>query len=144
MATGFLILIITARVAYAVHWVEVPGQYLYIDTDSVVKQGDTLTFWILTDYSDDPPVYRGVVFKKSTAQYEVDMRVPHLRRMCLIRWDEHDKQIGAPYHPPAPWYDCTGSEIVKTALRYAKKGHDDMTTATVPALTPFPPVSDRY
>jgi hypothetical protein len=135
-----LFIIATGGAAFATNWVEVPESdgRLYVDADSVVKQGSAIIYWELLVYkpNDNSRSVGNVKVAKIAYKYEVDLRTPRkMRYVLIVDFDANDQQIGNPSYHSGNWASVSGRKATILALSYAKEGQD---TKAIPA-----PVSDR-
>ncbi len=141
-----MLVALTAGSASAAQWVKLPGaaRASYVDADSAVKHGDTLTYWILEDATSkyflwDPPLRANQAppFAKYVTKYEVDLRTPrHYRWVLRVFYDGKGQKLGTEVNSSHEWWPVSGlGSDVDVALSLAKEGNP---TETIPA-----PTSDR-
>jgi len=120
-----LCLFVLSNTAFATNWVNVYredriGFTLYVDSDSVVKNGDTIIFWELF-VKDTPDSYGSV---KDLVKFEAKHPRPYIgRSLEEYKYDSNNKQV---WHDGQPWdfssydgqiYSC---KAIDAAFQYAK------------------------
>lgn len=129
----FLFLFMVSNTAFATNWVYIARGYendcnIYIDTDTVVKNGELIKYWelIVLDREEDIEFIDGV--KKIMVQYEAKWTSPRkYRDLQVYYFDARDNEL---------WYDdwtwdkdarffsvdpgCIMDREIDAALRYAR------------------------
>lgn len=129
-----LSLLILSNTAFATNWVFVTrnnnyGSNFYIDTDTIVKKGDYVTFWDI-EILDVPEDYDFIVpgVKKVMTHLEAKWTSP--RRWREIEYYLYDAQNNELWYDNNEWYDdytfysvpsgSTTDLEIDAALRYAR------------------------
>jgi len=92
---------------------------VYIDSDSIVRNGDHLTYWTLSVY--DLPF---LDIKKMKCHHEVTLSNPRqMRDLGCISYDSNDHETGGRGSTVTEWQPVDEPQEIKEiefALRYAK------------------------
>ena len=152
MLTLVFWLAIGADFAHSANWKEIPFSKggAYIDIDSVVKQGDILSFWFLAkkvklDEKDafaqslekrpDAWTYQGMSFAMSIRKVEIDMsKTPRVTRSAFAKYFDADgKQVGETEITKGKWAPESGPRLWADLLWsfFGKEGND---TGAIPTL----------
>jgi hypothetical protein len=101
----------------------------HVDSDTVVKKGNTITFWVLRMHG------RGGPFMRSLHRYEVKLTRPRKwRTLEFYQYDSNNQEIDR--HPtPGEWEEVEAGDradiLIDAALKYAREGQ---ATGQKPAL----------
>jgi hypothetical protein len=91
----------------------------HVDRDTVVKQGNTVTFWVFRNNIRGP-------FKTSLYRFEVKLTRPRKwRTLEFYQYDSNNQEIDR--HPtPGEWEEVeagyTNDMLIDAALKYAREG----------------------
>ena len=125
-----LLIIFLTNTVFATNWVFVGASMLtgvksniYVDSDSVIKNGETVTFWTLT--ANEKPDFTEM--KNQLEKH--DAKQPRMMRSLanysyyannkLIWSNPNIKGISSSFEP-----GTLGAIMIETAFKYAKEGND--------------------
>lgn len=147
-----LSMMIVVGTAFATDWLEVPQSKggAYIDKDSVIIEGDILSFWFLAkkvelsqedkfaqslEKRKDAWTYQGLPFAMSIRKVEVNMaKSPRETRSAYaVYFDANGKQVGETETTKGKWVPESGPRLWADilCLFFGKKGTGD---TKIPAL----------
>ena len=131
LVLGALFLIMFASTACAANWQYFTrtdfggGCVVYVDTDSVVRDGTALTFWILEIFDT---TYTGSNVKKLLMKEEVRLESPRMLRGTESHTYDSKGQFIDKNSTPDAWMQvpagCYADIMINFALKYARDGHD--------------------
>ena len=136
----FMCLLIFAGSAFAANWIHTDKGFNagepvddYLDSESVVKNGDTITFWRLTVW-EKPDMFIGAKLQiekweaKQIRQGRILERYAYDVNKKLILSNSNFKQTSfTSYNVNAPM-----GKIIDAAFKYAKEGKDSGQKPTLP------------
>ena len=138
LSLAALFVIIVASNAFAANWQYCTrtnfggGCAVYVDAESVVRNGNNLTFWMLEVFDT---TYAGSNVKKLLAKEEVRLESPRMLRGTESYTYDSNGQIIDRGSTPGEWGQvpagCYADIMIDFALRYAREGQD---SGQVPAL----------
>lgn len=136
---------IVADLAFATEWKEIPFSKggAYIDADSVVKEGEIVSFWFLSkkvelgekdtfaqslEKRPDAWMYKGMPFTMSIRKVEINtVKTPRETRSAFAMYfDSHGKQVGETETTKGNWVPESGPRLWADILywRFGKEGRD--------------------
>lgn len=134
-------LIITADLAFAANWKEIPGSggSAYIDTGVIEKNG-VLSFWFLGKKRGEAQkygewIYQGISYCISLRKIEVDVAGKRMRSAHVVYFNEESKRIGEE-NTKEEWIYGYGIEFWAPLLKFffakERNGGDDEAVPPLP------------
>ena len=128
----FLFLLILSGTAFAANWVHLDKESIagepadvYVDSDSVIKNGDTITFWRLIVW-EKPDMFIGA--KQELQKWEAK-QVRQGKTLEIYTYDSDKKIISRNPDIKMSSYtsydvNAPGGKVIDLAFQYAKEGKD--------------------
>lgn len=113
--------------AFATKWMYVCNssdqmETLYVDRDSAVQTGDTVTFWeLVVMYEPDPADVKKIVYKKQAKKPRMERQLEkyYYKSNNELHWSELEALNWDSY-----FAGTTEAYVVNAAFKYAKEGKD--------------------